>query len=91
MAVEGNCVPTFKPHVKFRFDERRDQWLVLAPERMLVPDEISVEILKLVDGARSLDRIVDNLAEAYQAPRAEIFGDVSDLIDDLNEKGVLQL
>ena len=82
-------IPAFRRGVKFRFDTVRDTWAVLAPERMFVPDEQAVEVLKLVDGARSLDAIVDDLAARYDAPRAVILPDVAALLDDLAGKGVL--
>ena len=43
---------------------------MLAPERLLLPDEQAVEILKLVDGARNLGAIIDELAARFDAPRA---------------------
>jgi pyrroloquinoline quinone biosynthesis protein D len=45
-------VPSFRRGVKFRFDAVREAWVLLAPEKLFMPDEIAVEILKLVDGAR---------------------------------------
>ena len=87
--VAGSTVLRFAPHVKFRHDETRDRWIVLAPERLLLPDEQAVEILKLVDGARSLDAVIDALAAAFDAPRAVIAGDVTTMLQDLVDKGVL--
>ena len=40
----------FAPHIVFRFDEVRRRWIILAPERLMLPDEQAVEILQLVDG-----------------------------------------
>jgi pyrroloquinoline quinone biosynthesis protein D len=48
--------------VKLREDKARGRWVLLAPERMLVPDETAIEVLKLVDGVRSLDAVVEALA-----------------------------
>jgi pyrroloquinoline quinone biosynthesis protein D len=89
LIVTGTTVLRFAPHVKFRFDETRGRWIVLAPERLLVPDEISVEILQLVNGTNSLDGIVDALAAKFAAPREEIRGDVTPLLQDLADKGTL--
>ena len=61
--------PKFRPGVKFRFDETRQAWILLAPEKLFLPDAIAVEILKRVDGKRSSGEIVDELAAAFQAPR----------------------
>jgi coenzyme PQQ biosynthesis protein PqqD len=57
--------------VKLREDKARGRWVVLAPERMFVPDETALEVLRLVDGARSVDAIVDALAAASRAARGD--------------------
>ena len=88
--LDGGTVLHFPPHVKFRFDERRQAWIVLAPERLLLPDEQAVEILKLVDGEHSVDAIIDALAAQFDAPRAEIASDVQAMLQDLIDKKVLQ-
>jgi pyrroloquinoline quinone biosynthesis protein D len=83
-------VPVFAPGVKFRFDAVRDAWIVLAPERLFLPDEQAIEILKLIDGTRTLGMIIDDLAARYAAPRALIAGDVETMLRDLGDKGVLR-
>jgi pyrroloquinoline quinone biosynthesis protein D len=89
-AIEAATVVRFAPHYRFRYDETRAKWLVLAPEKLFVPDEVAVEILKLVDGARAVGDIVDALAARYDAPREVIAGDVLALLQDLADKGVLR-
>jgi pyrroloquinoline quinone biosynthesis protein D len=89
-AIEANWVPAFASGVRFRYDEVRKAWVVLAPERLFLPDEQAVEILKLVDGARSFGGIVDHLAERFNAPHAVIAADVSAMLRDLADKGVLR-
>ncbi len=89
--VESGSVPRLPRHVKLRFDEARDRWVVLAPERVLMPDETALEILKRCDGETSVEAIVDGLARAYEAPPAEIHDDVSALLQDLADKGFIQL
>ena len=79
----------FAPHVTFRHDETRGRWVVLAPERLLLPDEPAVEILKLVDGTRSVAAVIDDLARRFDAPREVIATDVSALLQELVDKGVL--
>ena len=48
--VSDASVLAFAPHIVFRFDEVRQRWIILAPERLMLPDEQAVEILQLVDG-----------------------------------------
>ena len=88
--VDGGAVLRFPPHVKFRFDETRQAWILLAPERLLLPDETAVEVLRLVDGGRDVDAIIDHLATRFDAPRDEIAGDVIPLLQDLVDKKVLR-
>jgi pyrroloquinoline quinone biosynthesis protein D len=89
LLVEAGTTLRFAPHVRFRHDETRGRWVVLAPERLLLPDEQAVEILKLVDGARSVDAVIDALAERFEAPRGVIAADVTAMLQDLADKGVL--
>ena len=88
--VSAQSVLRIAPHVVFRFDEARHRWVMLAPERLLLPDEQAVEILKLVDGKASVDAITDALAGRYtQAPRELIARDVTAMLQDLADKGCL--
>ena len=50
IAIVDSSVPKLPRHIKLRFDETRQQWLMLAPERVLMPDEIAVAILRRCDG-----------------------------------------
>ena len=84
------AIPAFAAGVKFRFDALRQKWVILAPERMFLPDEPAVEILKLVDGARCLGVIIDDLAVRFDAPRAQIAGDVVTMLRELADKGVVR-
>lgn len=81
--------PVLPRHAKLRFDETRQRWVILAPERVLAPDEIAVEVLQLCDGARRVADIVDTLAAKYTADRAEIGADVIAMLQDLADKGFL--
>nr|WP_269812804.1 pyrroloquinoline quinone biosynthesis peptide chaperone PqqD [Pontibaca salina] len=76
-------------HVKLKFDKQRERWLLLAPERILVPDEIAVEVLHLCDGKASIAALVAELAAKYDAPEAEIMRDVRAMLQDLADKGFL--
>ena len=89
--VAGSTTLRFPQHVKFRHDATRGQWVVLAPERLLLPDETAVEILKLIDGTRPVDDMVATLAARFDAPREVISTDVIAVLQDLVDKGVLAL
>ena len=88
---DETAVPRLRRGVKFRHDPVRDAWVLLAPERLFQPDAIAIEVLKLVDGARTLGGIIDDLAARFAAPRDVIAGDVVALLRDLAEKGAVDL
>ena len=81
--------PVLPRHARLKFDETRQVWVILAPERVLAPDAIAVEVLKLCDGARSVGEMVDELAAKYTADRADISTDVVAMLQDLADKGFL--
>jgi pyrroloquinoline quinone biosynthesis protein D len=87
--IDRGAVLRLKPHVRLQFNETRGQWVVQAPERVLMPDEIAVRILKLCDGKTSVETIAETLAREYQAPRDVIEGDVLEMLRDLAEKGIV--
>ena len=82
-------MPGLPRGVKLRFDKQRDQWVILAPERLFVLDPIALEIVKRCDGEATVAQIVDDLAAAFAAPRETILNDVSALLQDLADKRVL--
>ena len=88
--ILGSAVLRFAPHVRFRFDQTRQAWVVLAPERLLLPDEQAVEILQLIDGERGVDSVIDELIRRYEAPREVIASDVVKMLQDLVDKKVLR-
>jgi len=49
-----------------------------------------LDVLRLIDGKRDIDNIVDELAARYDAPREVIAGDVVAMLQDLVEKKVLR-
>ncbi len=87
--IDEASVPRLPPHIKLRFDDTRQRWVVLAPERVLVPDEIAVEILQRCDGVLTVAAIAAVLAEKYAAARDEVTRDIVELLQDLSDKGVV--
>lgn len=87
LIVAEASVPTLARGTRLRYDEARQRWVLLVPERVMAPDEIAVEILQLCDGQRSVADIIDHLAAAYAAPRDEIGTDVIAMLQDLAGSG----
>ena len=81
--------PRFARGVRLHHDRARERWVVMAPERMFVPDETALEVLRLIDGTLDLDGIIDALAKKFDAPRDVIAVDVRAMAEDLQARGVL--
>ena len=89
ISVNEASRPVLPRHAKLRYDETRKVWVILAPERVLAPDEIAVEVLQLCNGERNVADVADQLAEKYAAPRESILTDVIAMLQDLADKGFL--
>lgn len=89
MTVSEASVPTLPRGARMRFDESRQRWVLLVPERVLAPDDIAVEVLKLCDGKKFVGAIADELAAKYIAPREDILRDVVEMLQDLADSGFL--
>lgn len=87
--IAATSVPKLPRHVQLRFDDTRQQWLMLAPERVFVPDRIAVEILQLCDGVATVAVIADTLAAKFNAPRETVGRDIVAMLQDLADKGAV--
>ncbi len=89
VTIDAASKPTLPRHIKLRHDAIRDRWIVLAPERVFSPDAIALAVLRLCDGQRAIDDIANELALTYNAPKAQILGDIVVMLQDLTDKGVV--
>ena len=89
ISVSESSRPVLPRHAKLKFDETRQRWVILAPERVLAPDDTAVEVLQLCDGVRNVTAMIDTLAEKYAADRSAIATDVMAMLQDLANKGFL--
>jgi len=87
--IDAGAVPRLKPGVRLQFNQPRGQWVVQAPERVLMPDDIALAVLKRCDGETSVESIAAVLAEEYNAPRAAVEGDIVEMLQDLADKGII--
>jgi len=67
--------PVLLRGVRTHWDKVRGTWVLLAPERALVLDEVAAAILAETDGKSSFAEIVARLAAKYNAPAERISGD----------------
>ena len=77
------------PGVMLRNDRRREQWMLMGPERLLVLDEMALAIVRACIGPEIADVAagIDRLTVEYDAPRIEVAADVLEMLTDLRNKG----
>jgi pyrroloquinoline quinone biosynthesis protein D len=90
-SIAGDQRPRLPRGVRLKFDEARNEWLLLAPERVIKANAIAVEILKRCDGTRSVQALVDELATLYSADRSRVQTDVHGMLLELATKRLLDL
>jgi len=79
--------PRLVTGARLRYDEVREEHLLLVPEGAVRLNPSAAEVLELCDGARSLDDIVGVLAERYGD--ADVRDDVQELVDAMAQRGLL--
>ncbi|TPQ51767.1 pyrroloquinoline quinone biosynthesis peptide chaperone PqqD [Prosthecomicrobium hirschii] len=90
-AATDEAVPRLPRGVKLRFDQVRNSWMLLAPERAFQIDETAAEILKRCDGQRTLATVIAETAAAYNEEPSVIDADIRAMLVDLANKRVLEL
>lgn len=90
LILDETTRPMLPRYVRLHHDAGRGRWVLLAPERIVEPNEIALDVLKSCDGTRTLAAIAEELASAYDAPSAEILADITELLQDLADRGYIK-
>jgi pyrroloquinoline quinone biosynthesis protein D len=59
--------PKLSRRFRLQYEEAQNRWVLLYPEGMVQLNDSAAEILKRCDGERSLDAIVAELEQAFNA------------------------
>jgi pyrroloquinoline quinone biosynthesis protein D len=79
--------PRLVTGARLRYDEVREEHLLLVPEGAVRLNPSAAQVLELCDGQRSVEEIVDVLSARYEG--AEVGDDVRELVDGMAERGLL--
>jgi pyrroloquinoline quinone biosynthesis protein D len=90
VVISAASQPGLPRHIKLRHDKTRGSWTILAPERVFTPDAIAVAVLQLCDGSRTVADIAGELSCTYKAPLDRILADITSMLQDLADKGVVK-
>jgi len=90
LVVEGEHMPQLRPHIHLRFDAKRNAFALLAPEHVYWPDEISVAILRKMDGIRTVAAIIRELADEYDASDEDVGPDVFEFLQTWADERLIE-
>jgi pyrroloquinoline quinone biosynthesis protein D len=79
--------PRLVTGARLRYDEVREEHLLLIPEGVALLNPTAAEVLQLCDGERSLDDIVGALSTRYEG--ADVRDDVLELVDAMAQRGLV--
>lgn len=82
--------PVLKKFVRLHEDEGRGRTVLLAPEQVLAPNPVAIEVLKLCDGTRNVSDIARALSERYDADQQDIANDILPVLQGLADQGLLE-
>ena len=88
--LDAASVPRLARGVRLRHDAVRSAWVMLAPERVLFPDEIALEVLRRCDGAARVQEIAAELARSFDAEVDTVCADVVELLQELSDGGFVR-
>jgi pyrroloquinoline quinone biosynthesis protein D len=79
--------PRLVTGARLRYDEVREEHVLLIPEGAVRLNPTAAEVLELCDGERSLDAIVGELSARYDG--ADVRDDVQELVDAMAQRGLV--
>ena len=78
------------PGVMLRLDKVRNHWQLLGPERVLILDEVALDVVRAATSKPvTVREAIDDLARQFDAPREDIASDVLDVLTDMIARGFL--
>lgn len=90
MTITRTSVPALRRGVRRQFDKARNVPILMAPEKIIVLDDIADAILAECDAASSVDDIILRLSARFSAPAEEIRNDVMVFLQTLLDQGLIQ-
>jgi pyrroloquinoline quinone biosynthesis protein D len=79
--------PRLVTGARLRYDDVREEHLLLIPEGAVRLNPTAARVLELCDGERSLDEIVGSLSARYEG--ADVRDDVVELVDAMAQRGLV--
>ena len=82
-------IPQIVSMLRLLWEEAQDCYVLLYPEGMVKLSKSAGEIMKRINGVRTVGMIVDDLKAVF--PGAEIGTDVTDFLDKAHDNGWIKI
>ena len=79
--------PRLLDGARLRYDDVRDEHVLLIPEGAVRLNETAAQVLELCDGRRSVEEIAAALSQRYAG--ADVSDDVRELLGGMGERGLV--
>ena len=79
--------PRLSPMHRLQYEATQARWVLLYPEGMVRLNSAAGDILRRIDGAKTVEALVDDLQQAY--PDADLGDDVRQFVHEAEERGWL--
>jgi pyrroloquinoline quinone biosynthesis protein D len=89
LTISETSVPVLRRGVRRQFDTARNAAVLMAPERVVLLDEIGDAIIAACGAGGSVREISNRLALRFQAPPEAVEADVIAFLQELFDKGLL--
>src|SRR5579859_5529296 len=88
--LTADACPRLAAGVRIQPDKVSGKPALLYPEGVLLLNPTGAAIVELCDGVSTVEEIVAELAQRYQAPADQLSADVIDYLERLHARGLLE-
>ena len=86
-----SAIPKFERGVRLKHDTVRELHVVLGPEMLIDLNQTGTAIMNQIDGASSINEIVDRLAQQFEVNPQDISQDVAEFCTSMMLRRVLSI
>jgi pyrroloquinoline quinone biosynthesis protein D len=90
VTLTRTSVPALRRGVRRQFDKARNVAILMAPEKVIMLDDVADAILAECDAVSSIEDITLRLSVRFATPAEEVQGDVLAFLQTLHDQGLIQ-
>ena len=88
--ISGESKLRLASKARLRFDRKSSRFMLLYPERGLVLNPTAADVLQRCTGERTVDSIVEELAQKYGHQHHAVEKEVMDFLRTMADRGLVQ-